>query len=42
VTPNWVELRTQWEYSHAGNAVMTFFALCCAVLAQLTAREEPA
>lgn len=37
--PNWAALRTQWEYSHAANAVMTFAALCCAVLAQLTARE---
>lgn len=38
---NWADLRTQWEYSHAANAVMTFAALCCAVLAQLTARDEP-
>ena len=37
--PNWADLRTQWEYSHAANAVMTFAALCCAVLAQLTARD---
>lgn len=37
--PNWTELRTQWEYSHAANAVMTFLALCLAVLAQLTARD---
>jgi hypothetical protein len=36
---NWADLRTQWEYSHAANAVMTFAALCCAVLAQLTARD---
>lgn len=36
---NWADLRTQWEYSHAVNAVMTFVALCCAVLAQLTSRD---
>lgn len=36
---NWAELRTQWEYSHAANAVMTFVALCCAVCAQLTAHN---
>ncbi len=37
--PDWADLRTQWEHSHAANAVMTFAALCCAVLAQLAARE---
>jgi hypothetical protein len=26
---NWQELRTQWEYVHAVNAVLTFIALCC-------------
>jgi hypothetical protein len=30
---NWRELRTQWEYSHAANAVLTFAALCLAALA---------
>lgn len=25
---NWRELRTQWEYSHTVNAVLTFIALC--------------
>ena len=31
---NWASLRTQWEYSHAANAVVTFLALC-AVTASL-------
>ena len=30
---NWEALRTQWEYSHAVNAAVTFLAFCCAVLA---------
>jgi hypothetical protein len=33
---NWEALRTQWEYSHAANAVLTFLALCCVTLAVLT------
>jgi len=32
VTADWEGLRTQWELSHAANAVLTFIALCCAVL----------
>ncbi len=36
---NWADLRAQWEYSHAVNAVVTFAALCCSVMSQLTARE---
>ena len=39
VPANWADLRTQWEYSHAASAIMTFAALCCSVLAQLTARD---
>jgi hypothetical protein len=27
-TPNWEALRTQWEYAHATNAVLTFIGLC--------------
>jgi hypothetical protein len=37
---NWAELRTRWEYAHATNAVITFLALCAAVLASLSGREE--
>jgi hypothetical protein len=32
VAGNWRQLRTQWEYSHAANAVLTFAALCCTTL----------
>jgi hypothetical protein len=38
VSANWRALRTQWEYSHAVNAVLTFLALCCVTLASLTDR----
>jgi hypothetical protein len=33
VPKNWNELRIQWEYSHAANAVVTFAALVCVVIA---------
>ncbi len=33
---NWAALRVQWEYSHAVNAVLTFFALCAITLSVLT------
>jgi hypothetical protein len=35
---SWQTLRTQWEYAHATNAVLTFMALCSVTLAALTAR----
>jgi hypothetical protein len=38
VPENWRALRTQWEYSHAANAVLTFVAFCSLVCAALTAR----
>jgi hypothetical protein len=36
---NWRELRAQWEYSHAVNAVLTFVALCSVTLSALLARD---
>jgi hypothetical protein len=36
---NWEELRRQWEYAHATNAVLTFVALCAVTLSTLTARD---
>jgi hypothetical protein len=36
---NWQALRTQWEYAHATNAVLTFAALCSVTLAALIARD---
>jgi hypothetical protein len=38
--PNWAELRKQWEYSHAANALPTFAALCSVVLAVLKSSRE--
>src|SRR5215469_3655484 len=35
VPKNWNELRSQWEYSHAANAIVTFAALVCLVIAVL-------
>jgi hypothetical protein len=40
VPENWRELRTQWEYAHAANAVLTFLALCAVTLAALTTRHR--
>jgi hypothetical protein len=39
IPQNWERLRTQWEYSHAVNAVVLFVALCASVLSVLTTRE---
>jgi len=39
IPANWTDLRAQWEYSHAASAILTFAALCCSVLSQLTARD---
>ena len=35
VPTNWNELRSQWEYSHAANAIVTLAALVCVVIAVL-------
>lgn len=37
VPDNWEALRTQWEYSHAANAIVVFVGFCSATLAALTA-----
>jgi hypothetical protein len=36
---NWASLRTQWEYSHAANAVMTFLALCAVTASLLVTKR---
>ena len=36
---NWEELRRQWEYSHAANALLTFASLCLMALASLAPRR---
>lgn len=38
-TPNWDSLRTQWEYAHAVNALLTFIALCLLTWSAVTARD---
>ena len=35
----WEQLRREWEYSHAANAVVTFAAFCSVTLSVLTTRE---
>jgi hypothetical protein len=37
--PDWESLRTQWEYSHAANAILTFVGFCSLRLAAITARS---
>ena len=39
VPRNWQELRLQWEYAHATNAVLTFLALCAVTLSVLLTRR---
>jgi hypothetical protein len=36
---NWETLRTQWEYSHAVNAIITFLAFCAVTLSALLTRD---
>jgi hypothetical protein len=39
VPPDWETLRTQWEYSHAVNALVIFAAFFCLLISAL--REQP-
>ena len=39
VPANWQELRHNWEYSHAANALLAFAALCLMTLAAITPRR---
>jgi hypothetical protein len=36
---DWQELRLQWEYAHATNAILTFIALCAVTLSTLLTRD---
>jgi hypothetical protein len=36
---NWAELRRQWEYSHAVNAVLNFLAFCLVAAASVAPRR---
>jgi hypothetical protein len=35
IPANWQELRSQWEYTHAADAVITFIALCAVAVSVL-------
>jgi len=37
---NWEQLRTDWEYSHAANAMITFLALLCSVGAAVSTDQR--
>ena len=37
---NWEQLRTEWEYSHAANAAITFLALLCSVGAAVSTGQR--
>jgi hypothetical protein len=39
IPDHWEQLRRQWEYSHAFNAVITFLALCSVTLSVVTTPE---
>jgi len=39
IPDNWEQLRREWEYSHAANAVVTFVAFCAVTLSALMTRE---
>jgi hypothetical protein len=39
--PHWPQLRAQWEYSHAGSAVLNLMALAALILALMPRRGKP-
>jgi uncharacterized membrane protein len=39
VPDNWESLRSQWEYGHAANAILTFIGLCAVTCSVLSYRE---
>jgi hypothetical protein len=39
IPENWEQLRRQWEYSHAANALVTFVAFCAVTLSVFTTRK---
>ena len=39
IPDHWEQLRRQWEYSHAVNAVMTFLALCSVTMSVVMTPE---
>jgi hypothetical protein len=41
IPENWPALRYQWEFGHAGSALLTFLSLCAVVLSVLLPRDRP-
>lgn len=41
VPADWQDLRLQWEYAHAANAILTFAAFCAIVVSVLRDRTPP-
>jgi hypothetical protein len=39
IPTNWEQLRREWEYSHAANALVTLAAFCALALSVLTTRD---
>jgi hypothetical protein len=39
IPANWEQLRWEWEYSHAANALITLAAFCALALSVLTTRD---
>jgi hypothetical protein len=39
IPPDWQQLRWRWEFSHAVNAVITFFAFCALTISLLLTRK---
>jgi hypothetical protein len=39
IPTNWEQLRGEWEYSHAANALVTLVAFCALALSVLTTRD---
>jgi hypothetical protein len=37
--PDWMEMRRQWEYSHAANAILAFLTFCLVALAATASRR---
>jgi hypothetical protein len=40
IPTEWAQLRKQWEYSHAANAIVTFAAFCAVALSVVTTARD--
>jgi hypothetical protein len=41
IPDNWQSLRTQWEYSHAANAILSLISLCAVIVAVVSTHNTP-